>query len=465
MFGQRLELILEPQLSFDQAGFRKKCSTVDHVFALAQVAEKVEEYRQEVWVAVVDFMKAFDSIEHEAIWTALSKQGVCQVYIRVLQNLYRDQQGQVNTDKPSRKFPITRGTKQGDPLSTLLFNAVVEDMFRDVREKWSKQKFGIEMSIGGEQYLQSLSFADDVLLAAASSKQITAMLEDVRAAAAERGLTIHPDKTKVLTNASKFRRTRLLRELPFDGKSVEVLGFQDAAKYLGCKFSFHDRNEKELSHRISAAWAAFSSHKVELTNKRYPLRHRLRLFNATVGATVLYACECWTLRLDQQRRLRKVQRCMLRMVIGAKRRILKEFEGASSESVSEEAGEDDDGDEALLEPWPDFLTRTARLAEEKLEDAGQAEWLELWRRRQWKWAARLVVSEQHIWACKTLLWDPVVHSRRPASRAQSRPRKRWSSDFCQFLEHEGVTTPWDQYVKDPQAWLSMEDSFVIWCRL
>ena len=48
----------------------------------------------------------------------------------------------------------------------------------------------------------------------------------------------------------------------------------------------------------------------------------------------------------------------------------------------EEAAEEDEAD--LLEPWPGFLTRTARLAEEMLEEAGQEEGLDTWHRRQWR---------------------------------------------------------------------------------
>ena len=105
------------------------------------------------------------------------------------------------------------------------------------------------------------------------------------------------------------------------------------------------------------------------------------------------------------------------------------------------------------------------VAEEKLEDAGQEEWLDQWRRKQWRWAARLVTSGKHKWAYKTMLWNPALHSNRPASRAQSRPRKRWSDDFCQFLEAEGMQMPWLEAVADTPKWSALEDSFVRWCRI
>ena len=65
-------------------------------------------------------------------------------------------------------------------MSTLLFNAVLEDVFRDVRSSWVERKFGIQMLIGVSIFLQSLCFADDVLLIAANRHQARVMLEDLK---------------------------------------------------------------------------------------------------------------------------------------------------------------------------------------------------------------------------------------------------------------------------------------------
>ena len=85
------------------------------------------------------------------------KQGVPDGYVELLQRLYAGQTSKVLVDSmPSRSFSIERGTKQGDPLSTLLFNAVLEDAFRDVRPSWMRKKYGVEMSLGVEAYLASV---------------------------------------------------------------------------------------------------------------------------------------------------------------------------------------------------------------------------------------------------------------------------------------------------------------------
>ena len=78
-----------------------------------------------MWTATIDFMKAFDSITHNSIWDALKSCGIEHHYIHFLRKLYTNQKATVLTDEESDMFEIKKETKQGDPLSSLLFNTVL----------------------------------------------------------------------------------------------------------------------------------------------------------------------------------------------------------------------------------------------------------------------------------------------------------------------------------------------------
>ena len=164
---------------------------------------------------------------------------------------------------------MARGTKQGDPLSSLLFNEVLEDVFRDIRPKWGAKHAGLEISLSAKEYLSSLCFADDVVLIATSASQLSMMIQDLRDAAAKRGLKIHSGKTKVLTNAAAVLAATPPSSIAVSGERYEVLIHEGCAKYLGRTICYNDPHEAEFSNRVSKAWAAFSKHKRELTDRRH----------------------------------------------------------------------------------------------------------------------------------------------------------------------------------------------------
>ena len=87
----RLAPLLDREQSSAQAGFRIGFSTIDHLWTISHIIEKAEEWNINLWVAAVDYRKAFDSIEHQSIWRALKKQGVPVGYIKLLSKLYDGQ--------------------------------------------------------------------------------------------------------------------------------------------------------------------------------------------------------------------------------------------------------------------------------------------------------------------------------------------------------------------------------------
>ena len=90
------------------------------------VDQKCHEWGIKTWTATMDFMKAFDSITHKSIWNALKSCGIEHDYISLLKKLYRDQKATVLSDEESDMFEIKKGSKQSDPLSSLLFNTVLQ---------------------------------------------------------------------------------------------------------------------------------------------------------------------------------------------------------------------------------------------------------------------------------------------------------------------------------------------------
>ena len=104
MLSLRLAHRLDEQQCKDQAGFRKGFSTVDHLLCTTLLIERCAEWDVDLWLGLVDFEKAFDSIEFDAMWSVLYSQGVDAEYVDLLKVLYSSQKAAVLAGAKSRDF-------------------------------------------------------------------------------------------------------------------------------------------------------------------------------------------------------------------------------------------------------------------------------------------------------------------------------------------------------------------------
>ena len=137
------------------------------------------------------------------MWDALKSCNIDHDYISLLKKIYWDHKASVQTDEESNMFDIQKRTKQGDPLSSLLFNTVLQYSLKDEIQRWQKKKgMGIYLGDHDHDCLTNLRFSDDVMLFATSKEQMRKMLCEFKKATEKVGLRIHPDKTKILSNQS-----------------------------------------------------------------------------------------------------------------------------------------------------------------------------------------------------------------------------------------------------------------------
>ncbi|XP_042861523.1 uncharacterized protein LOC122246823 [Penaeus japonicus] len=157
------------------------------------IIEKTNNYKIPVVVALVDYTKAFDSVETEEVMAALEEQGVVQVYISVLRHIYEHATSIIRLHADSEPFRLKRGVRQGYTSSPKLFTACFERAFQQLN--WSEKG----MKIDGE-HLSHLRFADDIFICAPTKEQLQEMLVELIHASKSVGLHMNFNKTKVMCN-------------------------------------------------------------------------------------------------------------------------------------------------------------------------------------------------------------------------------------------------------------------------
>ena len=120
----------------------------------------------------MDYEKAFDSVQTQAILTSLQEQGIEDVYIEILKDIYTDSSVTVHLHKESETIRIKRGVRQGDTISPKLFTATLESIFR--RLNWENKGVKIE----GE-FLSNVRFADDIFLCTETPQELQHMLQEL----------------------------------------------------------------------------------------------------------------------------------------------------------------------------------------------------------------------------------------------------------------------------------------------
>ena len=108
----------------------------------------------------LDAEKAFDKILHPLMMKTLQRMGIEGTYVNIVKAIYDKPTANIILNGENLKaFPLRSGTKQGCPLSPLLFNIVLKVLATAIREE--KEIKGIH--IGKEEVKLSL-FADDMIL-------------------------------------------------------------------------------------------------------------------------------------------------------------------------------------------------------------------------------------------------------------------------------------------------------------
>ena len=84
----------------------------------------------------IDAEKAFDKIQHSFMIKTLQKMGIEGIYLNIVKTIYdKPTANIILSGEKLKAFPLRSGTRQGCPLSPLLFNIVLDILAIAIREE------------------------------------------------------------------------------------------------------------------------------------------------------------------------------------------------------------------------------------------------------------------------------------------------------------------------------------------
>ncbi|CAK9796162.1 Retrovirus-related Pol polyprotein from type-2 retrotransposable element R2DM [Anthophora quadrimaculata] len=225
MIDKRLRGVIS--LNPRQKGFTKEDGCKANITILNSALEEIKSKKGGV-ITIVDISKAFDTIPHDSLGEALKIKGIPNTVSKYIMKMYHNCKTIIQCRNNEKiEMGLQRGVKQGDPLSPLLFNLVLDPIIESIDETTEGVKLG-------DSKVSILAFADDLVLLAkdkeAAQKQAKMLYEYLR----KLGMKVNVDKC---LSFQVIRKTKLWHlSNPTIRMGREAIPYADpetAFKYLG----------------------------------------------------------------------------------------------------------------------------------------------------------------------------------------------------------------------------------------
>lgn len=225
VLARRLEKHLPSIIEPDQNGFIVGRQGFHNIRRVLDIIHSKKETPDMAMIGL-DALKAFDMVEHTYLFEVLQRFGIGSYFLNWVKILYYDSRASVLTNHiVSKQFPLSRGTRQGCPLSPLLFVLAIEPLAITIRNNPEITGINIE---GIENKIAL--FADDVVVFLTNMKKsVPALLKSIEIFGSFSGYRVNATKSTIMFLKSSERETPPLHT-PF--KNV-----QDSFTYLGVKIT------------------------------------------------------------------------------------------------------------------------------------------------------------------------------------------------------------------------------------
>ena len=209
VFAERLKLVLNEIISNEQKGCIPGRFIGDNIRHIEDLLYEIENQSENSLILMLDQEKAFDRVEWHWLFSTLERFNFGPNFISHLKTLYKNAKSCVMTNGfQSEYFDITRGIRQGDSLSALLYIIQFEPLVQKLRNDDRIKGVDIKLKHCNDEVLNctGCQYVDDSNTMLKNYKYIDRFLEITDRFEKVSGSKTNVDKTVALTVKNELNR-------------------------------------------------------------------------------------------------------------------------------------------------------------------------------------------------------------------------------------------------------------------
>lgn len=289
ILAERLKKILQKIINQDQNGFLPNRQIKENIRNVIDLIEYANVHNEKpIMLLFLDAEKAFDNVNWEFMFKVLENKNFGENFIKAIKAIYKIQKAKIIVnEEETQECKITKGTRQGCPISPLLFILVLEVLLEEIRKDQNIE--GIKIK---QDNYKLKAFADDLVITIQNPKKtIDKLISKLQEYGDLSGFKINIQKTKMINlNMKKEEKSQL----------EQITGFQNVKKlkYLGIQLT--DNNLDLFKNNYDSLWKEIKKDLEKWVNLDLSLLGRIATIKMNILPRFLYLFQTIPIMIKDQ---------------------------------------------------------------------------------------------------------------------------------------------------------------------